>query len=245
LLQRVFARHTLRALVGGEGVWRPGCTPVVMFSFSNGGCVLYAHMLRLMRDDAEFKSMAGDIVGALFDSCPGDFGHVCTPYKAFVATQPPLLVLAAVHAGGLSLLGLLAVSLWRASPSLPAYPSLLGLAGNELVARSSMSMLAALGAFSLLKLVATLANARYWHALVNFSPAQTPHLFLYSRHDPLVHFESIEEVARRVAATGRPVTLQMFSNSTHVDHMKHEPDRYRSIVSDFVAAAVARHAYKT
>ena len=56
LLQRWYARTLLRQL-RSQGLWRPGKTPVVAYCFSNGGCLPYAHVLRLLDGEQEFAVM--------------------------------------------------------------------------------------------------------------------------------------------------------------------------------------------
>ncbi len=84
-------------------------------------------------------------------------------------------------------------------------------------------------------------NRRYWHTLVHLSNTSVPHMYLYSRLDPLVSYKDVECVAAQAEAVGHKVTLVTFAESSHVDHLVKHGEIYRHKVLDFVVRSVAHH----
>lgn len=172
----------------------------------------------------------------LFDSCPGDLSRLLTGYNAFLASRPPLWQQIVLQGG---ILAGLVLALWRLAHSgvSRALTSLLpGMLGGAVPA---VGLLACL--LFAVQLLAKLSNALYWDNLVRLSSRTAPQLFLYSHRDPLVPSSAVEAVAARTVAAGRSVTTKVWSNSKHVDHLKHNPQEYSDTVLAFVAKAVQAH----
>ena len=66
------------------------CRGVVVHAFSNGGALVYAEILKRAR------GRPTAFLGAVLDSCPGSISSVASGARAFLATRPSALSLAAV-----------------------------------------------------------------------------------------------------------------------------------------------------
>lgn len=67
----------------------------------------------------------------------------------------------------------------------------------------------------------------------NRIPLQSKRLYIYSDGDPLIHPSHIERHAVDAKKIGYPsVRLENFGNSTHVGHLRKDPERYWRVVSE-------------
>lgn len=68
-------------------------------------------------------------------------------------------------------------------------------------------------------------------------PHNIPRTYLYSKGDELVHWNAVEAHAALAKKLGVDVTLESYETTPHVNHLKSDPVRYWSIVSDAWARA--------
>ncbi|XP_071712828.1 uncharacterized protein [Rutidosis leptorrhynchoides] len=76
----------------------------------------------------------------------------------------------------------------------------------------------------LIKVTSTLSNNQPCH----------PQLYLYSTADKVIPFQSIESFAEHQKSLGRKVTKFNFVSTPHVDHYRTFPDKYRSLIQNFL-----------
>ena len=76
---------------------KPACSGVVVHAFSNGGALLYAELVKRAqtRGGGGGSSRSFAIRGAVFDSCPGTLLSPTAGVRAFLASSPSQLTLAA------------------------------------------------------------------------------------------------------------------------------------------------------
>ncbi|KAH7918341.1 hypothetical protein BV22DRAFT_1134666 [Leucogyrophana mollusca] len=68
--------------------------------------------------------------------------------------------------------------------------------------------------------------------ILPWTNAQTPRLYLFSKKDELVPWSQVQEHANISRERGLNVHSELFENSQHVAHMRAEPKRYWSLVSN-------------
>ncbi|KAG8976734.1 hypothetical protein FRC05_003084 [Tulasnella sp. 425] len=63
-------------------------------------------------------------------------------------------------------------------------------------------------------------------------PHNAPRTFVYSKEDELVQWNAVEAHAALAKKRGVDVTLELYESTPHVNHLKADPERYWTIVSD-------------
>jgi len=65
-------------------------------------------------------------------------------------------------------------------------------------------------------------------------PTQARRVYIYSKTDDMVDWETVEEHALEAEEDGVIVEKEMFDKSKHVGHLMADPLRYRKILEGFV-----------
>jgi hypothetical protein len=69
---------------------------------------------------------------------------------------------------------------------------------------------------------------------------QTPFLYIYSKADRAVPYAHIHAHTQKAEAQGRDITREIYETSTHVNHMRSDPERYWNSVRKHWQKAVDR-----
>ena len=208
---------------------------------------MLAHVLRLLHE--KFPRLRSDVCGVMYDSCPGAVGSPLSWYRAFSQSSPPTwllaIVRAAVAAGGVAALaaawrlaGTRSVTAWLPSPVRWLLSFLSAVPRRAVVSTALVG-----GTVALAKGLSRLATRRYWRTLSRLQPPAAPALFLYSRSDPLISYKHVEAVASLCKQEDRTVQCAVWTDSTHVNHLRAHPAEYAHEVQAFAVRCVARHRH--
>ena len=197
------------------------CRGVIVHAFSNGGALVYAEILKRAR------GRPTEFLGAVFDSCPGSISSIASGARAFLATQPSALSIAAV--GGAVLGAPVAiVALLRAAFSR---------VGAQRPTRAAV--LAALVLCALYAAAQRRKSAAFLRGL-SAAARTAPELYCYSDGDAVVPAAPIAAlIARRMrGAPGKSlrVVQRRWKASGHVAHFRIHRTEYVEAVLNFVSA---------
>lgn len=65
----------------------------------------------------------------------------------------------------------------------------------------------------------------------NLLSTEAHRLYLYSKNDVMIHWKDIEEHAALAVGKGYRCAMEVFQNSSHVDHMRMYPERYWNAIA--------------
>ena len=75
---------------------------------------------------------------------------------------------------------------------------------------------------------------KYWSGLTSMVGIKAPWLFVYGDADRLVLPQHVQQVMERRRANGGQVDSHCFEGSSHVQHLRAHPEKYKSVVLNFV-----------
>jgi len=77
-------------------------------------------------------------------------------------------------------------------------------------------------------------------ALLFTQPRQVPQMFLYSKGDMLIPYHHVEEYIQQFRDAGFHVQSVCFPDSPHVSHLLYYPEKYASLIKQFVQYSTAK-----
>ena len=236
-----FASKFLQLIVHGAEC--KGKEKVVMIFFSNNGSLVLERLNSISRysKDRDIQRFFNHRLRAcVLDSCPGELSmrlginaiasslkpttflarHAATLTKAFVVTCWLFLLLLT------SRRVFPAHTLWqRYSKSRSGHPSVI----------SVLSFVTILSLPLIVKVGERRHTLRYWHSITSMDGIPSPWLVVYGDADDLVLPHHVRHVIQLRRRNGGHVDSLCFPGSPHVQHLRTNPHKYKSVVTSFVA----------
>lgn len=85
-------------------------------------------------------------------------------------------------------------------------------------------------------------GTQYLEALLNprllpWMNSETPRLYIFSKKDEITPWQSIQQHAEAAKTSGLNIRCEIYEDSDHVAHMRHDPERYWTSIQDLWQAA--------
>ncbi|KAG4160070.1 hypothetical protein ERO13_D02G210800v2 [Gossypium hirsutum] len=87
-------------------------------------------------------------------------------------------------------------------------------------------------------------RAEYWQTLYSSVDLDAPYLILCSENDDLASYPDINNFTECLQDRGADIKVVKWDGSTHLEHYKHYPIRYRAVVASFLEKATSVYSHR-